>query len=59
MRARYAIFWTTSAITAVLLLWVLYEFLYGFGQNFPVIDVPGLVVAAAIWVVGWICRVAL
>jgi hypothetical protein len=59
MRARYAIFWLTSGIAAILTLWVAWDFLYGFGQRFPVINLPGLILAAAIWLVGWLCRFAL
>jgi hypothetical protein len=59
MTARYAIFWLASAVAALLTLWVAWDFLVGFGQRFPVINIPGLVLAAAIWLVGWLFRFAL
>ncbi len=46
-------------MAAVLTLWVAYEFFYGVEQNFPVINIPGLILAAAIWAVGWFFRFAL
>jgi hypothetical protein len=59
MTTRYAIFWMTSAVAALLTVWVAWDFLIGYGQRFPVINIPGLVLAAAVWLVGWICRFAL
>jgi len=59
MRARYATFWSATAVAAVLTLWVAYELFYGMERDFPVLNIPGLVAASAIWAVGWLCRLAL
>jgi len=58
MRTQHAVFWLASVLAALIMLWVAWDFLYGFGQRFPVINIPGLVLAAAIWSVGWLCRLA-
>jgi len=59
MRARSATFWSATVVAALLTLWVAYEFFYGLEQHFPVINIAGLIVASAIWAVGWLCRFAL
>jgi uncharacterized membrane protein YvlD (DUF360 family) len=59
MRVRHVIFWLTSAIAAALTLWVVSDFLFGVETRFPVINFVGLLLAAAIWGVGWIFRFAL
>jgi hypothetical protein len=59
MRARNATFWSATVIAAVLALCVAYELFYGMEQDFPVLNIPGLVTASAIWAVGWLCRLAL
>ena len=59
MRTRYATFWIATALAAVPTLCVAYEFFYGVEQHFPVIDIPGLILASAVWAVGWLCRLAL
>jgi hypothetical protein len=59
MRARYATFWSATAVAAVLTLCVAYEFFYGVEQHFPVLNIPGLILASAIWGIGWLCRFAL
>jgi hypothetical protein len=59
MQARYTIFWTASAVAAALTLWVVSDFFYDSEQHLPIINVPGLVLAAAIWLVGWVARFAL
>lgn len=59
MRAGSTIFWLATAFAAALTLWVAYDFLYGLGVNFPVLNLPGLILAAAVWTVGWLCRFAL
>ena len=59
MRARYTVFWIASALAAALVVWVAWDFVVGAGERFPVINIPGLILAAAIWGVGWVCRFAL
>jgi hypothetical protein len=59
MKARYAIFWTATAVAAALLLWVASDFMFGLEAKFPIINVPGLILAAAIWLVGWTALFAL
>jgi hypothetical protein len=59
MEARYMIFWTATALAATVSLWVAFDFLFGLEAHFPVINLPGLILAATIWLVGWICRYAL
>jgi hypothetical protein len=59
MEARFGIFWVASAVAAALTLWVVSDFFYGFEQHFPIINTPGLILAAAIWLVGWVARFAL
>ena len=52
-------FWLATAFAAAVTFWVAWDFLYGLGEEFPVINLPGLILAAAIWLVGWIFRLAL
>jgi hypothetical protein len=59
MEARYTIFWTATSLAATISLMVLYEFLFGLEAHFPIVNLPGLILAAGIWVVGWVCRYAL
>ena len=59
MKIRHAIFWLASALAALITLWVVSDFLFGIETRFPVINFAGLLLAAAIWGVGWICRFAL
>jgi hypothetical protein len=49
------IFWIASAIAVALTLWVAADFLFGVETRFPVINVPGLILAAAIWGIGLLC----
>jgi hypothetical protein len=59
MQARYAIFWTASAVAAALTLWVASDFFFDAEHHLPIINVPGLMLAATIWLVGWVARFAL
>jgi hypothetical protein len=59
IRAGSTIFWLATAFAAAIILWVASDFLYGLGQDFPVVNLPGVILAAAIWAVGWLCRFAL
>jgi hypothetical protein len=58
MKVRHALFWTATAIAAALTLWVAADFFYGFETHFPVVNIPGLILAAAIWTIGWLSRLA-
>jgi hypothetical protein len=58
MKVRHAFFWITSVIAAAFTLWVAADFFYGIETHFPVVNVTGLILAAAIWTVGWLSRLA-
>jgi hypothetical protein len=45
MEARYTIFWTATALAATVSLWVAFDFLFGLEAHFPVINLPGLILA--------------
>ena len=59
MKARYAIFWIASAVAAAFALWVASDFMFGLEAKFPIINLPGLFLAALIWLVGWVALFAL
>lgn len=56
MEVRRAIFWMSAVVAAVLTLWVTWGFVYGLEQHFPVVDLPGLILAAVVFLGGLSCR---
>jgi hypothetical protein len=66
MKVGNTLFWLASAIAAIIILRVTWDFLYGMSQGFLVLNVHALMIAAVIWVTGfaeayfsWIVHVAM
>jgi hypothetical protein len=59
MKVGRTLFWLSTVFAALALLWVASDVFYGLSNNYPpTLDITGLVLAAAIWAVGWLCRFA-
>jgi hypothetical protein len=56
MRLGHVLFWIATAFAALILLWVILDYLFGMSGRFPVIDVTALEFAAVIWLIGFFCR---
>jgi len=50
------LFWVTSIIAALIVVWVLWNFLWDWQGGAPIIRLPLLLIAGVIWLVGWGCR---
>ena len=46
MRIGNRVFWTASILAALIVLWVADNFLYGMSEDYPVLNVTALAVAA-------------
>jgi hypothetical protein len=53
MKVARRIFWFSTFLAAVIVLWVA---LYGLSGPDPVLNVPALTLAAAIWLLGLLAR---
>ena len=59
MKVGRTLFWLSTVVAALALLWVASDVLYGMSNNYPpTLDVTGMILAAVIWAVGWLCRFA-
>ncbi|MGB7037232.1 MAG: hypothetical protein WBD71_17095 [Xanthobacteraceae bacterium] len=56
MKVGNALFWLTSFFAATILLWTAADYLYNLSDSFPVLNVTAVFLAAAVWLVGFICR---
>jgi hypothetical protein len=56
MNVGNRIFWATTIIAVLVLLWVVSDFFYGLSGDFPVFNTAGLMVAASISTLGLVCR---
>jgi hypothetical protein len=56
MKVGNHIFWVTSIIAALVLLWIGSDFFYGLSEDYPVFNTMGLMFAASIWTLGLVCR---
>jgi hypothetical protein len=61
MNARWGqiIFWATTAIAAVIVIFVVWTYLYNASENYPVLPIVPLLLAGIIWLIGWACRYGL
>jgi len=55
------LFWVASIIAALIVVWVLWNFLWDWQLwdwqgGAPIIRLPLLLIAGVIWLVGWGCR---
>jgi hypothetical protein len=46
-------YWTATAIAGLLLAWVLWNYSF---NDMPMIQIVPLLLAAVIWLTGWVCR---
>ena len=52
MKIRSALFWLTTILAGLIVLWVAWDYLYGL----PVLNVHALLIAAVIWLLGFFFR---
>jgi hypothetical protein len=50
------IYWTTTVIAALIVMWVLWTYLFNAGEGYSVLPIIPLLLAGVIWVAGWACR---
>jgi hypothetical protein len=50
------LYWTASIIAGLMALVVVVGYLSNAGAGVPFISITALMLAGAIWLVGWICR---
>ena len=48
------LFWVASIIAALIVVWVLWNFLWDWQGGAPIIRLPLLLIAGVIWLVGWV-----
>jgi hypothetical protein len=56
MKIRSALFWLTTILAGLIVLWVAWDYLYGLSEGFPVLNVHALLIAAVIWLLGFFFR---
>ena len=56
MKVRSALFWLTTILAGLIVLWVAWDYLYGLTEGFPVLNVHALLIAAVIWLLGFFFR---
>jgi len=54
MSAGRTIYWTATAIAALIVAWVVWSYVSNTEQNYPVLPIFPLVVAVFIWLIGWV-----
>jgi TRAP-type C4-dicarboxylate transport system permease small subunit len=59
MKVGNALFWLASLFAALILLWTASDYFSNLGESYPVLNVPAVLLAGAIWLVGLLCRHAL
>jgi hypothetical protein len=50
------LFRIATTIAVLIAAWVLWEFVYEAERGHPIIQYHALLIAAVIWLVGWVCR---
>jgi len=55
-RSGEVIYWTFTAIAGVIVLSVAANFVFDADRGEPVFRLIPLVLAGAVWLVGWVCR---
>lgn len=59
MKVGQFLFWTSTIFAGLILLWAVSDYLANWSENYPVLDVPALALAAVVWLVGLLFRYAL
>ncbi len=50
------LFWLSTLLAGVAVLWVVSDVFYGMSNDYPpTLDITGIVAAAFIWTLGWLC----
>lgn len=56
MTAGRTLFWLSTLVASLAVLWVVSDLLFGIANNYPpTLDVTGTILAALIWAIGWLC----
>ncbi len=50
------LFWTATIIAGLIVVWEVWGYVYNAERGEPIIRITPLLLAAAIWLVGWVCR---
>jgi hypothetical protein len=53
------LYWTATIIAGLLVAWVVWSYVYNSSRGEPVVLIVPLLLAALIWLAGWICRYVL
>jgi len=51
-----AVYWTATIIAVLIMLVAVAGYVSNAGKGLPVISIAALLLAGAIWLVGWACR---
>ncbi len=59
MTVGRTLFWLSTLFAGLAVLWVISDLFYGMSNSYPpTLDVTGILSAAVIWGVGWLCWLA-
>jgi hypothetical protein len=59
MTVGRTIFWLSTIVASLAVLWVLSDLFYGISNNYPpTLDITGIAFAIVIWSIGWLCLFA-
>jgi hypothetical protein len=50
------IYWMTTIIAVLIVVWVAWSYVSNMTEGYPVVPIIPLLVAGAVWLVGWACR---
>jgi hypothetical protein len=53
------LYWLATIIAVLIVVWVVGNYVFNIDRAYPVIPILPLVLAGAIWLVGWACRYVL
>jgi hypothetical protein len=50
------LYWAATIIAGLIVAWVVWGYVYNMSRGEPIIPIIALLLAGAIWLVGWACR---
>jgi hypothetical protein len=53
------LYWAITSIAALIAVWDVANFFYGWGQGEPIFRISAVIVAAVIWLIACACRLLL
>jgi hypothetical protein len=59
LRAGPTLYWLATIIAAVIVFFALADFFIGWAQGAPIVRIVAFIAAAAVWLIGRLCRALL